>query len=451
MSNNGDLFIKLKSKVARLKKILAEIESISSRMSSLDKPEKRLAKIQLGSLKTLVNKTNKDFLETLSHIFVPKLNQQLEKESKDYVFDEALLNKKIDIPKTPEITKKDDFILRKSLDAPLLKKIALLELERETLKRLKRTKKEITVKKIKKTSKYVKFSNKLFSKFSNSLVNEGKFKILRTDLSKSNMQFVPASYVSVIFFTTILSIFIGGLIFLFSLFFNIGVKLPIITLATEGTGVRLLKTFWILFAVPIVTFFSMYFYPSLERKSVESKINQELPFATIHMSAISGSMIDPTKIFNIIISTNEYPNLEREFNKLINQIHVYGYDVVTALKTVAVNCPSMKLAELYNGIAVTINSGGSLPRFFDKRSQSLLFEHRIEREKNTKFAETFMDIYISVVIAAPMILMLLLIMMKISGLGISISTPMIALIMVLGVSILNVIFLTFLHLKQPSG
>jgi len=41
-------------------------------------------------------------------------------------------------------------------------------------------------------------------------------------------------------------------------------------------------------------------------------------------------------------------------------------------------------------------------------------------------------------------------MMKISGLGISISSFMISLIMVLGVSLINVVFLSFLHLKQPE-
>ena len=80
----------------------------------------------------------------------------------------------------------------------------------------------------------------------------------------------------------------------------------------------------------------------------------------------------------------------------------------------------------------------------------MLFEHRIEKEKSAKAAETFMDIYISVVIAAPMIIMLLLMMMKMSGLGISLSTSMITLIAVLGVTIINIVFMTFLHLKQAG-
>jgi len=188
----------------------------------------------------------------------------------------------------------------------------------------------------------------------------------------------------------------------------------------------------------------------LEKKSNEGKINAELPFATIHMSAISGSLVDPTKIFNIIISTKEYPYISREFTKLLNQINIYGQDLVTALRELSFSTASSKLSELLNGLSTTINSGGELSEFFEKRAESLLFDYRIEREKQTKAAETFMDIYISVVVASPMILMLLLMMMKISGMGISFSSAMISLIMVLGVSVINVMFLVFLHLKQPS-
>ena len=110
----------------------------------------------------------------------------------------------------------------------------------------------------------------------------------------------------------------------------------------------------------------------------------------------------------------------------------------------------MYLSDVFNKV-VKWCPGLQSQGIFDKRSQTLLFEHRLEREKQAKAAETFMDIYISVVIAAPMILMLLLMMMRISGFGFALSTSMITLIMVLGVSLINILFLAFLHLKQPEG
>lgn len=329
-------------------------------------------------------------------------------------------------------------------------KSGLTALEKETLKRLKEGDKSASEQKSKKPSRYVQMSNKMFSKISLNLLGKEMFKDLPKDLIKANMDFLPKSYISVIISSTILSFFIAIFLFIFFLFFNIGVKLPIITFATEGILLRFLKTFWLLFAIPVGSFLFLYSYPKLESEAVKRRINLELPFATIHMSAISGSLIDPTKIFSIIVSTKEYPYIEKEFVKLMNSINVLGHDLVSALRTSAINTSSKKLAEIFNGLATTIHSGGSLPKFFEERSNSLLFEYNLDKVKNTKMAETFMDIYISVVIAAPMILMLLLMMMKISGLGIPLSTGAITLIMVSGVSFINLVFLVFLHLKQPS-
>lgn len=326
----------------------------------------------------------------------------------------------------------------------------LNNLEKETLKRLKK-REDIKDKRIEvKPSFYVKFAASLFRNPSAKLTNKKIFAGVKKDLTKASLNFLPINYISLILLNVGISVILSIFLFLFLLFFNINPSWPILTSVSENIFMRMLKVFWVLILIPFGTFLFMYFYPAMERKASENKIENELPFATIHMSAISGSMIDPSKIFSIIISTKEYPTLNKEFIRLMNSINIYGYDLVTALRMSAENSPSKKLSELFNGLATTITSGGDLPEFFEKRAEGLLFEYRLEREKYTRTAETFMDIYISVVIAAPMILMLLLIMMKVSGLGISLSTGMISLVMVLGVTAVNIVFLTFLSLKQPK-
>ena len=170
------------------------------------------------------------------------------------------------------------------------------------------------------------------------------------------------------------------------------------------------------------------------------------------MSAISGSGIQPSEIFRIIGLSREYPYLRKEIRKVINQINLYGYDLVTALNNSSSVTPSEKLAELFSGLSTTITSGGDLSKFFEKRSETLLAEYRLTREKYVKTAETFMDIYISVVIAAPMILMLLFVMLSIgdfgSGLGLTIGRLTFFVIAIL--TLINTVFLTFLHLNQPT-
>ena len=430
-----DSFEEFKKIISKEKRIVKELNSLFNYFKNVKNiEEKRMVSLQITSLKNSLRKTNESIAKVLEKISLARPLYSQEKPSKkDREQKESKLSIKPFIGENKQ-----------------LKDVILSRLEKETLKRLKRKEKKITKKKSKKPNAYVKTANRFFFGFSKSLLDKKMFLTLKKDLIKTNLQIVATSYISVLLFTTLLSVIIGLFIFLFFLFFNLGAELPIITLVTESIWTRVLKVFWILFAIPIGTFLMMYFYPSAEKKFAEGKINQELPFATIHMASISNSMVEPSKIFSIIISTNEYPYLEKEFTKLINEINIYGYDLVSALRNIAFNSPSTKLAELFKSLATTINSGGDLPIFFDKRARSLLFDYRLEREKYTKFAETFMDIYISVVIAAPMILMLLLMMIKISGLGISLSTSMITLMMVLGVSVLNIVFLTFLHLKQPG-
>ena len=88
--------------------------------------------------------------------------------------------------------------------------------------------------------------------------------------------------------------------------------------------------------------------------------------------------------------------------------------------------------------------------FFEKRAETLLLNYRIERENFTKVAETFMDLYISIVIATPMILLLLLVMISVSGIGVGLGVNQMTLLIIFIVAIVNIIFLWILSIRQPS-
>ncbi|MFC1710829.1 type II secretion system F family protein [Nanoarchaeota archaeon] len=446
-------FPNLRKAIAQEKKLITELDSTMNQFLRAKSPEeKSLVNSHINSIKTSLRKVNQDLSTeienaNLARPLTPKAEENILPVQQIPIQQAQPIQPVAAQPMPmPTVSKK----LKKGRTKKLQKHLKFGDLEKESIKRLYSKDKTVKKKKVKRPGAYIRASSKFFSKKAEILSNRKMFKILERDMIKANFSYILPAYISMILFTTIISIFIGFILFIFFLFFNLSPALPFVTSVEGSIAIRFLKVFWILLVVPIGTFFAMYFYPALERKSAERRINQELPFATIHMAAISGSMINPTDIFKIIISTNEYPYLQKEFTKLLNEVNVYGYNLVVALKNTAFNSPSLKFTELLNGLATTINTGGDLPGFFEKRSQTLLFDHKLEREKYIKSSETFMDIYISVVIAAPMILMLLLMMMKISGIGLSLSTQMITLILVLGVVMINIVFLTFLHMKQPA-
>jgi len=445
-----EIALNQKDALDKLKRYYLEIEK-----KGYEDYEKQIILYKIELLKKQLKSLNKLALKTLnSSYFSEEEKVDVMEEEKE---EEKLLKEKRKkfIKEHPDLIVPGGEILRSEGGKTYsLRELVASGLEKETFRRLRLGKKaELDAmkkkKKVKKT-KYAEVSSRVFSKLSKKLLGKESFQKMEKDLIKAGLDYAPTGYISLILFTTVIAALVGSFVFLFFLFFNIEAVVPFLTRATETIDIRFLKVFWILFLAPIGTFLIMYVYPSLEKKSSETKINLELPFATIHMSAISGSMINPVKIFEIIVTTGEYPAIEKEFTKLLNETNVYGSDIVSALKNSARNTPSKRLAELLNGLATTINSGGDLPKFFEKRAETLLFEYRLNKEKQTKSAETFMDIYISVVIAAPMILMLLLMMMKISGLGLAMSVGAITLTMILGVSVINIVFITFLHLKRTD-
>lgn len=305
------------------------------------------------------------------------------------------------------------------------------------LKRLKKEKAGGKTIEFKKANWYAKISNHLFKSLSNSLEEKGYFGWLNINLRKANMPYILTSYVSMGLFSAMLAFIFGIAMFIFLLNFS------------QNTA-GILRNLLIALASPMIVFLIFYIYPYTERKDIENKISQEIPFVTIHMSAISGSRIEPTQIFKIIALSDEYPYTKKEIKKILNEVNFYGYDLVTALKNTARGTSSKKLSELLNGMASSITEGTELSEFLKKRAESLLFEHKLEGEKHTKYGETFMDIYISTMIAAPMILIMLMIMMNVSDIGFGIGLNVLSLLIVLTISFINIIFLAFLHLQQPS-
>ncbi len=296
---------------------------------------------------------------------------------------------------------------------------------------------------------YAKISNQLFRNTSTKLLVKGYLEPLNKDLRMTNSQFVVGTYASMILFTMMLATIFSFFLLVFLLFYKISLSglIPV----EESILLRLFRVFWVVLVIPIGTGMLMYLYPKSEGKNIGAKIDQELPFVAIHMSAIATSGIEPVHIFEILIKGEEYQNTRLEFRKLLNLINFQGYDLITALKKVAASTPSTKLRELLDGLATTITSGGDMHDFLDKHAEGLLFDYKLDREKYTKTAETLMDIYISVSIAAPMVLLMLFIIMGSTGMYfLGLTTNIMTILIILCLVVLNIGFLLLLKMKQPA-
>src|SRR3989344_4321582 len=193
----------------------------------------------------------------------------------------------------------------------LLKELSISRSYIKKIKRGKSDKKEALVE-FKATRGYLKVANSLFWNNAVKAIRKGYFKKLARELQRANIDILFQSYVAMIFMTLILSTIFSIFISLFLLFFDVNMGAPFITFYSGDYLIRLSQVVGIILLVPLVVFLVLYYYPSGERKSLEKRINQELPFAVIHMSAISGSGIQPSEIFRIIGLSKEYLYLRKE-------------------------------------------------------------------------------------------------------------------------------------------
>jgi flagellar protein FlaJ len=327
-------------------------------------------------------------------------------------------------------TKEKKFVtINKKDRAEFLKKLKLSE---DALKGVRDMKKERVGGGIRKPNPYISFSSKYFRKYSDKVSNQ--FADLSKDLKKANVPILLSSYLSMAMMSSVIAGAFGVLIFGLLLAFSL--------------------SNWFYFVLPLgfmgLTLAGFYLYPSSEASNVYKNISYELPFSTIHMAAIAGSNITPVKIFKIIAASKEYPNIGAEMKKVVVQIDVYGYDMVTSLKNVAKTTSNGKLSELFSGLATNISSGGALKNYLEKKSQSFLTDYRLERQKYSALAGTFMDVYISLLIAAPLVLMMMFIVMNVAGLGMGGLSIMSLMGLAIGVIIIvNIIFIVVLNMKQP--
>ncbi len=307
--------------------------------------------------------------------------------------------------------------------------------------------KEVTVKEEKftiyKSTSYSKLANSFCEFLSLYFIKRypNFFKKLYTSLKISGMKYLSKTYVSIMFFTSFLVAFLS-LVFSVSMHYVMGVNLIISAIRSVAIS----------FVAFIVTFAIVYFYPSSVAGAKRKKIKADLPFVIIHMAAVAGSGAQPISMFNLVLSSGEYKGLEDEIKKIINYVNLYGYDLSTALKQVALTTPSPEFKELLTGITATIESGGDLKAYLKGKADDAVNTYKMERKKYVQSLSAYSDIYTGVLIAAPLLFMVTLAIINILGGRIGpFSVKMLSNIGVYGaIPLMNILFLVFLGLIQPE-
>ncbi len=193
-------------------------------------------------------------------------------------------------------------------------------------------------------------------------------------------------------------------------------------------------------------------YPATVVSRRSHQIKNDLPFAIIHMSTIAGSGAEPMVMFKLLLNAGEYKGLESDIKRIVNYVNLFGYDLSTALKTVASTTPSKQWKDVLTGITATIESGGSLKSYLKSMADDTMNSYRLERKKYVETLATYSDIYTAILIAAPLLFIVTLAIINILGGtigGFSVGTLAKAGTYIV-IPFLNIAFILFLNIINPE-
>ncbi len=195
-----------------------------------------------------------------------------------------------------------------------------------------------------------------------------------------------------------------------------------------------------------------YLYPFMKIKERRKSITTNMPFAINHIASVSASGVPPSSMFELISQSGEYGEVAIEIKKIVDFVQIFGYDLLTAIKSVAATTPSIEFKEFLEGMVSTIETGGDLESYLKQQAQQSTLRYQLERQRYNETISTYSDLYTGLLIAAPLFFIASLAL--INMLGGSLAGMSVDMVMAMGayliIPALNLAFLAFLQMSQPS-
>lgn len=169
----------------------------------------------------------------------------------------------------------------------------------------------------------------------------------------------------------------------------------------------------------IIVFGILYMYPSVLAGKNRRAVEADLTFSLSFMGILSSSGVPPKRIFKTLaqLEQDKDVGLGGQAQIIFRDIEVLGSDMLSALKDAANRNISPLFSGVLEGIISTIQSGGSITKFFDDESKNLM---RLKRSIMREYIDTLVmisEMYMSLLVAFPLILIVMLVVLSSIGGG----------------------------------
>ncbi len=233
---------------------------------------------------------------------------------------------------------------------------------------------------------------------------------LEDTLAKAHMRIRAEEYYACVLMSTIIAAGIGvaiGVIVGGILFGLMGVGI-VMRVMVAGMGIGLL---------PVMAYFMLLGAPSSKAKGRGRDIDRRMAAAMSFISAMASADVNIDVIFKELSRQKAYGEVAAEASWITRDTELLGSDILTAIKKAARRSPSAKFQDFLQGVITTSTSGGQLKPYFLLKADEFQKENKLGMKAQMETLGMLAESFVTVVVAFPLFLVLILAIMAIVGGG----------------------------------
>ena len=234
--------------------------------------------------------------------------------------------------------------------------------------------------------------------------------VLDEELLRAHMKIRSEEYYAYVVMSTVIMAIVGVAI-------GIGVGVVFMGLIGVAMIMRIMIAVLAIFLLPLITYFILIGSPASKAKTRARDIDKRLAAAMSFISAMASADVNIDVIFKELSRQKVYGEISSEAAWITRDTELLGSDILTAIKDAARRSPSSKFQDFLQGVITTSTSGGQLKPYFLLKAEEYQKENKLAMKSQMETLGMLAESFVTVVVAFPLFLVLIMAIMAIVGGG----------------------------------
>ena len=233
---------------------------------------------------------------------------------------------------------------------------------------------------------------------------------LDDSLLKAHMKIRPEEYLAYVFMAAIVTAIVGVII---------GIVVGVVLFGLMGVGIvmRILVAVLASVLLPVMALTMLKGSPAGKAKGRGRDIDKRIAAAMSFISAMASADVNIDVIFKELSRQKAYGEISHEAAWITRDTELLGSDILTAIRKAAKRSPSTKFQDFLQGVITTSTSGGQLKPYFLLKAEEYAKENKLALKSQMETLGMLAESFVTVVVAFPLFLVLILAIMAVVGGG----------------------------------